>query len=276
MTLKDYLKKAFEEKWAVPHINISTLEQLKAIVSVARRLKSPVHIGTSSGEAKHLGMRQSVVLIRSFAEESGMPLFLNADHFHDIAEAKAAIDAGYDSINIDLSEKSYEENINGVKEVVKYAKASGRDISIEGELGYLRGSSKMQKEIIEIKPEDMADPAEADSYVKKTGADRLAPAIGNIHGIAANAPNLDFARIEAIRAILPDAVAMVLHGGSGISDGQIRKAIASGMNNVHVNTEVRVVYAESLRKFLADHPDETTPYKIFPSVIGAMEKKIEE
>lgn len=276
MILQEYFQKALKEGWAVPHFNISTLEQLQAMVNVAKQLRTPLHIGTSEGEAGYVGLLQSVALIRAFREESGVPIFLNADHFHSIEQAKKAIDAGYDSINIDLSAKSYEENLEGTKEVVLYAKANNPDISVEGELGYLRGSSKVQHEVIEVKPEDMTDPVQAQEYVKETGVDRLAPAVGNLHGIAANSKNLDFTRIEAIRALLPDSIALVLHGGSDISDDQVARAIQSGMNNVHINTEIRVVYTEALRTYLKKNPDETTPYKIFPSVIEAMEKKIEE
>ncbi|MDP2676342.1 MAG: class II fructose-bisphosphate aldolase [bacterium] len=276
MTLDGYLKKAVEEKWAVPHLNIATFEQLKAMVEAAKRLRSPLHIGTSTGESGHMGLRQSVALAHSFYEESGVPIFLNADHFHSVEEAKTAIDAGYDSIGIDLSAKSYEENIEGTKEIVRYAKAKNPHISVEGELGYLRGSSTIQHEVIDIRPEDMTDPTQAQEFVKETGVHRFAPAIGNIHGIAANKPNLDFSRIEAIRALIPDDVALVLHGGSGISDADVKKAIQSGMNNVHINTEIRVAYTQALRAFLQENPNETTPYKIFPSVLEAIEKKVEE
>ena len=276
MTIKEWFRKALEEKWAIPHFNISTLEQLIAMVNVAKRLASPLHVGTSGGEAKHLGMRQSVYLVRAFREESGLPIFLNADHFHSTDEAKLAIDAGYDSINIDLSSQSYEENIRGTKEIVEYAKLKDVNISVEGELGHLLGSSEIQKEIIEVKPEDMTDPDRAVHYLAETGIDRLAPAVGNLHGIAANSKNLDFERIAALRKILPGEVDLVLHGGSGIADDQVKKAIELGMNNVHINTEIRVAYADSLRKALADNPEQTTPYKIFPQVLAAMEKVIED
>lgn len=260
----------------MPHFNISTLEQLKAIVNVGIRLSAPLHIGTSEGEAGYIGLRQSVALIRAVREETGFPVFLNADHFKSVEMAKKAIDAGYDSVNIDLSEKSYKENFDGTKEVVMYAKRKNPSISVEGELGYLRGSSKLQKEIIEIRPEDMVDVAEAEKYVAETGIDRLAPAIGNIHGIAANKPNLDFERIHSLREKLPARVAIVLHGGSGIADDDIKKAISLGTNNVHINTEIRVAYAQALRAALAKNPEETTPYKIFSPVIVAMEKIIED
>lgn len=276
MNLNEWHEKALRGGWAMPHFNIATFEQLKAIINSAKRLNSPVIIGTSGGEAGYLGLRQCVYMVRAFKEESGLPIFLNADHFHGVEDAKRAIDVGYDSINIDLSKESYEINLKGTKEVVQYAKLKSEAISVEGEFGYLRGSSEIQKEVIEIKPEDMTDPQKAAEYVNETEIDRFAPAVGNIHGIAANEPNLNFSLINEIRKNIPDSVAMVLHGGSGIPDSQIKEAIKAGFNNIHVNTEIRTVYAEALKKSLNDNPEQTTPYKILPPVIEAMEKKIEE
>ena len=190
--------------------------------------------------------------------------------------AQEAVDAGYDSIHIDLSVAKLEENIAGTKEIVGYAKAKNKEISVEGEVGYLiTESSKIYKEIIEIPPASLTRPEEAARFVKETGVDRFAPAVGNLHGIAANVKQLDIARIEAIRAVIGDT-AMVLHGGSGTPDDQIKEAIKAGINNIHINTELRVVYAEALRKFLADHPDETTPYKFFTPVIEAVKQKAAE
>ena len=111
---------------------------------------------------------------------------------------------------------------------------------------------------------------------KKTGLDRFAGAYGNSHGISIDEPALDIERIKAVRKILPEKVAMVLHGGSGIPDDQIREAIKAGISNIHVNTEIRTAYSEALRKFLAENPEETTPYKIMAPVIEATQKKLKK
>lgn len=273
--LQSILLRAASEGWALGHFNISNLEQLRAIVNVGTSLKAPLHIGTSEGERKFIGLHQAVHLIEAFREETGLAIFLNADHSKSVEEARAAVDAGYDSVHIDLSAKSFQENVKGTKEVVEYAKSKNKNISVEGELGYLRGESKMLNEIIEIKPEDLTNVEEAREFVSLTGVDRLAPVVGNIHGIAANEPNLDIERIRQIHEALPSTI-LVLHGGSGIPDDQMQDAIKAGIANVHVNTELRIAYTIALRKFISENQNQTTPYKLFPDVIRAVEDKTKE
>ena len=276
MNLKDYLDKSLKEGWALPHFNISDAVTFAGICEAAKELGSPLLIGTSEGERKFIGLRQAVGMIKAYREEYKLTIFLNADHHRSISAAQEAVDAGYDSVHIDLSVAKLEENIAGAKEVAAYAKSKNKNISVEGEVGYLvTESSKIYKEVIEIPPESLTRPEEAARFVKETGVDRFAPAVGNLHGIAANVKKLDIARIKAIRAVIGDT-AMVLHGGSGTPDNQIKEAIEAGINNIHINTELRVAYADALRKFLAEHPDETTPYKCFAPVIGAIKQKAAE
>jgi len=282
-TLNEILERATREHWALGHFNTSNLEQMRVICRACKELGSPAMIGTSEGERDHIGLHEAVALRAALAREFGIPVFLNADHSKSVETAKAAIDAGYDSVHIDLSAKPFPENFAGTREVVAYARRdtfniqhSALSISLEGELGYLRGESKIEKEKIEIRPEDLTDPEEAKRFVADTGVDRFAPAVGNSHGIAIDEPALDIERIRAIRSLLPAHVALVLHGGSGIPDDQIRAAIEAGIANIHINTELRVAFVGGLREGLAAHPDETTPYKLFPEAEEAMAKVVEE
>ncbi|MFY9461668.1 MAG: class II fructose-bisphosphate aldolase [Candidatus Sungiibacteriota bacterium] len=279
--LSEILYQALAGKWSTAHFNVSTLEQMRAICQAALNLRSPVLIGTSEGERKHIGMLQAVALRDAFRKEFGITIFLNADHSKSVEAAIAAIEAGYDSIHIDLSALPYEENVAGTKEVVEYARAfsiqhSAFSISVEGELGMLKGESKIQKEIIEVKPEELTTPEQAADFVAKTGIDRLAPAVGNIHGIAANEKIIYPDLIRKIRAAIPERVGITLHGGSGISAIQIRAAIEAGINNIHINTEIRVATVESLRRVLRENPEETTPYKVLAPTIEATRSKVEE
>lgn len=257
------------------HFNISNIEQLRAIVMAAQSLKTPIHIGTSGGERNFIGLRQAVYMVRAFREEFDLPIFLNADHSKSVEEAKAAVNAGYDSIHIDLSAQPLEVNMAGAREIMEYAKSKNPDISVEAELGFLRGESKIQKEKIDIKPEDLTKPDEAAYFVRETRVDRLAPVVGNIHGISANEPELDIERIRRIHEAVPETI-LVLHGGSGIPDSQVKEAIKAGISNIHVNTEIRVAYTDALRQALRDNSDETTPYKLFPGVLAAVENKVKE
>ena len=282
MTLDEILARATKERWATGHFNVSLLDQMRVICRVCKELKSPAIIGTSEGERQHAGLGEVVALRDALRRHFGIPVFLNADHTKSVGAAKAAIDAGYDSVHIDLSAEPFDDNVRGTAELVAYAKskAEGRKlnaaISVEGELGYLRGESKVEKKKIEVRPEDLTRPEEARSFVHRTGVNRFAPAVGNVHGIAADEPALDIDRIKAIRHMLPESVALVLHAGSGVPAEQIRAAIAAGISNIHISTDIRVAFMGGLREALEAHPEETTPSKLFPEAEEVMAKVVEE
>lgn len=271
MNLQDIFLRAMSGGWALPHFNISNLEMLKAIAMAAEEKRSPVLVGVSEGEREFIGLEQCVALVRIFKEQYAVPLFLNADHTHDVALAKKAVDAGFDSVHIDLSKKPLEENRRGTKEVVEYARAKNPDISIEGEIGYLvTDSSKIYKEAIEVPKESLANPEEAHAFVEFTGVNRLAPAVGSIHGIAANVPHLDLPRIEELRRALSQDVALVLHGGSGVPRDQISEAVKRRVTNIHISTDLRIAYVEALKGELAK--GELAAYKFAAPAIEAVKR----
>jgi len=276
MNLEEYLNKATREHWATGHFNVSELDHMRAIVEACKESGSPAIIGTSEGERKHLGLKEAVALRDVFAKEYGIPIFLNADHTKSAEAAKEAVDAGYDSMHIDLSALPFEENWQKTKEVVEYARSKNPEINIEGELGYLRGDSKIQKEKIEVKKEDYTNPEQAKDFVEKTGVDRLAIAVGNIHGISLEEPALDIERIKKIRQLVPASVALVLHAGSGIPEEQIKAAIQAGIANVHINTDLRVAYVRELKKSLDENKDEAAMYKLDAPAMEAMKKVVIE
>src|SRR3989344_1028196 len=170
-TLSEILLQARKNNLAIGHFNISNLEQLRAIMEAAKKFNAPVMIGLSEGERKFVGLRHAVAIVKSFKEEHGLPVFLNPDHSHSVESAQEAFDAGFDSVHIDLSKLSFEENVKGTKRVVDYIKSQKSEVSVEGELGYLRGESKIQKETITIKSEDLTRPEEAEEFADKTGID---------------------------------------------------------------------------------------------------------
>lgn len=258
-TLQEYFQKAKQEKWAIGHFNFSTADQLRAIVEVAAELKSPVMVATSEGEDDFLGHEQTVALVKSW-QAAGYPIFLNADHHKTWESVKGAVDAGYDTVLIDGSKLPLAENLALTKKTVDYAKGVRPGMAVEGELGYLRGESSIQTKVA-ISPKDYTKPEEARDFVAKTGVDRLAIAFGNIHGITTEQKEgLDFGLLKKIAKAVPDTF-LVLHGGSGLSDEEVRQAIALGITNVHINTELRVAYQQALKKKLTEEPGQTTPYK---------------
>ncbi len=276
MKIKEIFKKANEEGFALGHFNFAQNEALRAIVQAAASLKTPIFVGTSEGESRHLGLKQAVYLVKASREEFGIPIWLNADHTKSFEGVKAAVDAGYDAVLADFSAKPFEENLKLTKQAVIYAKSKNPDIIVEGELGLLRGESKIQKEKIVVKPEDLADPEKARYFAEETKVDLLAPAVGNVHGIVLEGEeSLDFERIKAIKNSVP-GVFLVLHGASGITAENLKKAVLAGISQIHINTEIRVAFVDSIRKNLSDMPSETTPYKILAPGIKAMQDVIEE
>jgi len=272
MTLKQYFKKANKEKWAIGQFNFSTIEQLRGIFSAASKLKSPIILGTSEGESGYLGLRETVALVEILKTEYQVPAFLNLDHGKSFDLIKKAIDYGYSAIHYDGSSFPFKENVKQTKKVVDYAR--GKNIVIEGELGYLRGSSQLHKKSIKIEEKDMTSVEEAKKFVKETGVDSLAVVIGNVHGVYAEMPKLNLKRLEEINNKVKENI--VLHGGSGISNQEIKKSIKLGVVKVNNNTELRIAWKEALEKTLKENPSLFKPYKILPNAQLAVQKKVEE
>ncbi len=272
--LNFYLKKAREEHHAIGHFNFATEDVLKGIVEACRDAGAPaVMVGTSEGEADFVGLKEAVALVRAMRDDFNYPVFLNADHFKSFEKSKAAIDAGYDSIIIDTSKLPNDQNMATAKQVVDYARSVNSDISVEGELGYLKGSSEVQTKI-EISTADYTKPEEAAEFVTNTGVDRMAIVFGNIHGIVTDQEEkLDIEHFSKIVAAEPRPY-YVLHGASGLKDEDVASAIKAGITNVHFNTELRVAYRKEIEKQFQEKPNETTPYKYLGPAVEEVKKLV--
>ncbi len=261
-TLKEAYKDALEKKVAIGHFNISDSTQLNAIAQAAKDLNVPVIIGVSEGERDFVGLKKAVAVVRAAREEYDIEIFINADHMHSVQGCIDAIDAGFDSVIFDGTKMSAEENKEGAKEVVAYAKERG--VIVEAEVGYIGTSSKLLDEVPDDVVFDSLPTAdEVLSFVKETGIDAVAPAVGNLHGMLkgrAN-PSLHIDRIREIRTALGNEVGMVLHGGSGLTDSDFSHAIEAGINVVHINTEIRVAYRKGIEASLEAKPEEVAPYR---------------
>ncbi|MEK7525774.1 MAG: class II fructose-bisphosphate aldolase [Patescibacteria group bacterium] len=277
--LSEYLSQARTEGRAVGHFNFSTADVLRAIVEGARSAgATSVMVGTSEGEAGFIGFAEAVALVKTMREEFDFPIFLNADHFKSFELCKEAIDAGYDSVLIDGSRLPLADNIELTQRVVHYARSISKKLSIEGELGYLRGSSEVQEKV-EIGPEDYTKPEEAAEFVRETGVDRLAVVFGNIHGIVTEQEEkLDIAHLEKIAKAIPETF-LILHGASGLSDADISSAIKAGIVNVHFNTELRIAYTEAIEEAMHPTPGgehETAPHKYLAPAAEEVKKIVIE
>lgn len=290
--LRETIKDAEAKGIAIGHFNIANLEQLKAIAHAGMKLNVPVIIGVSEGEREYLGVHHVRDLVKSYNDEHapssakatagkkgfGFRLFLNADHTKSLEKVKEAAEAGFDAVLFDGGKLPMEENIAQTKEAVMAVKSANSEVIVEGELGYIGSSSAVWEKIPEgaaITPEDMTTPEDAARFVKETGVDLLAPAVGNLHGMFASAPNprLDIPRIKVLREAA--GVPLVLHGGSGIVDEDFTAAIDAGISIVHISTELRAAWRKSLEEELAEHPGEVAPYKVMPDVLKAMEEVAE-
>lgn len=269
-----YLKEARKNHYALGHFNFSTEDVLKGIVEAAKEAGAPaVMVGTSEGEVEYVGFYEAAALVQAVRRHYDFPVFLNADHFKSFDKCREAIDAGYDSVIIDESKMAFADNIAATKKVVEYVKSSGKHTLVEGEIGYLRGSSEVQKKV-EITSADYTKPEEAKEFVEKTGVNQLATVFGNIHGIVTDQEEkLDIEHFKKIVAAVPN-VYYVLHGASGLKDSDVQAAIKVGVTNVHFNTELRVAYTEGLHKALHDKPGETTPYKYLKLGVDEMKKVV--
>ncbi len=267
-SLREVIDEARKQKRAVGHFNIADVVALRGIFRAARELHLPVLIGTSEGERAYLGPRQAAALVQSLREEFSYPIFLNADHTHSFEKIQEAVAAGYDAVLFDGSALSWEENIRETKRVVAYVKEKNPQILVEGEIGYIGSSSRVldaPPKGAAIRAEDLTTPAQAEEFVRETGVDLLAPAVGNLHGMFRNAPNprLDIARVRDIASAV--SVPLVLHGGSGIADEDFVAAIEAGVAVVHINTELRLAWREGISRALQEKKDEIAPYKIYPA-----------
>lgn len=276
--LKNIITQAQKDNVAVGHFNISNLEGLWAIFRSAKELSLPVVIGVSEGERDFIGIKQVRSLVTSLSEEFSYPIYLNADHTYSFERVKEVVDAGFDSVIFDGSRLPLEENIKITKLCVDYAKSKNPDILVEGELGYIGTSSKLLDEIpsdVLLDEGSLTEVSEADYFVKETGVDLFSPAVGNIHGMLKNSPNphLNINLIKSISQAV--GIPLVLHGGSGISDDDFRAAILAGISLIHINTELRVAYRNSLRLFLQENPEEIAPYKILKEPILEMKKIVD-
>jgi fructose-bisphosphate aldolase, class II len=266
-TLRDRLEEAQKNGVAIGHFNVADLVLLRAVFVAARELNVPVIIGVSEGEREFIGTRQVAVLVQSLREEFDFPIFLNADHTHSLGKAIDAAEAGFDSIVFDLSALPFEENVSQTKDGVETLKKINPAILMEGEIGDIGSGSEIHEKVLDVS-KGLTSASEAKRFAEATGIDILAPAVGNMHGMVRSMvkgearKHLDIERIAQIKSAA--RIPLTLHGGSGTDDEDLRKAIAAGINIVHINTELRLAWRRGLEGELAKQPDQVVPYKILP------------
>ena len=240
----EMLKKARDGHYAVGQFNINNLEWTKSILVAAQEANSPVILGVSEGAGKYMtGYKTVAAMVKAMVETLGItvPVALHRDH-GSYEGAKACVEAGFSSIMFDGSHYPIEENIAKTTELVELAHSKG--ISIEAEVGSIGG-----EEDGVVGAGEVADPAEC-KKIADLGIDFLAAGIGNIHGkYPANWKGLDFEALDAIHKAT-DGIPLVLHGGTGIPEDMIKKAISLGVSKINVNTECQLSFAAATRAYI--------------------------
>ncbi|WP_042351073.1 class II fructose-bisphosphate aldolase [Bacillus massiliigorillae] len=256
VSMTEMLNKALEGKYAVGQFNINNLEWTQAILAAAEEEKSPVILGVSEGAARHMGGFTTVVMmVKGLLVDMKItvPVAIHLDHGSSFDKCKEAIDAGFTSVMIDASHHPFEENIETTKSVVEYAHSKG--VSVEAELGTVGG----QEDDVIAEGVIYADPQECKELVEKTGIDCLAPALGSVHGTYKGLPNLGFKEMEEVRDLTK--LPLVLHGGTGIPEADIKKSISLGTSKINVNTENQIAFAKVVREVLAADAEIVDPRK---------------
>lgn len=277
-SLREALEDSAARHAAIGHFNISEMAAFEAIAKAVRATGLPAIIGTSEGEREFIGAAEAVALVKALREE-GLQVYLNADHHHSLEKIKEAVAAGYDAVLFDGGKLPLEENIARTREVVQYVKSVNPDILVEGEMGNIGSGSEVRAAVPEgaqIKLESLTAPEDAARFVRETGVDMFAPAVGNFHGMVAGGTHkeINIERIRAIKAAVK--IPLVLHGGSGSRDEDFKAAVQAGINIVHVSTELRAALRHGLEESLKEMPTEVTPAKLFKHSVEEIEQIVEQ
>ena len=289
VTTKEMFKKAYEGHYAIGAFNVNNMEIVQGITEAAKELNAPLILQCSAGARKYAKHQYLVHLVQAAIEDTGLPIALHLDHGADFETCKSCIDGGFTSVMFDGSHYSFKENIEKTKEVVEYAHAHG--VVVEAELGQLAGIEDDVK--VAAHEAHYTDPNEVEEFVKETGVDSLAIAIGTSHGAYKFTPDqctrneqgilvpppLRFDILEEVAKRLPN-VPIVLHGASsvpqdfvkiinengghmpdavGVPEDQLRKAASMAVCKINIDSDLRLAMTAGIRKHFNDHPDHFDP-----------------
>lgn len=280
VTTKEMFKKAYDGGYAIGAFNVNNMEIIQGITEAASELKSPVILQVSKGAREYANHTYLVKLVEAAVKlYPEIPIALHLDHGDSFELCKSCIDGGFTSVMIDLSSKSFEENVEGTKKVVEYAHAHG--VVVEAELGTLAGIEDEVK--VEEGKQSYTDPSMVEEFVNKTNCDSLAIAIGTSHGAykfkPGTKPQLRFDILEEVSKRIP-GFPIVLHGASsvpqefvkmvnefgghmpdaiGVPEDQLRHAAELSVCKINIDSDIRLAMTGNIRKYFAEHPDHFDP-----------------
>ena len=275
---RDLMRRSREQHFAVGAFNIDNQETLIGIAKAAQKTNSPVLVEVSDGEVKAIGLHNLRCMVDNYKAEYGIEMYINLDHSPTVEDCRAAIDAGYEFIHIDISQANHdaseEEIIARTREVVEYAKFTGA--LVESEPHYFGGSSNKHDEAFdyeEIK-KTFSTPEGARHFVEATGIDTFAAAVGNLHGSYPVPKQLDLDLLNQVRQAISCQIS--LHGGSGTPGHFFEEAAKIGVSKVNINSDMRIAFRDTLERVLKENPNEYAVMKLMPHVIDAISGVVEE
>ncbi|MFO7447360.1 MAG: class II fructose-bisphosphate aldolase [Ignavibacteriaceae bacterium] len=264
MKLTEQLNLVRKEGKALLAANFYNYETCKGIILAAAALKQPLILQLTKSSIDYMGIKAAVSLGRVLSNDYNVQSWIHLDHCREIELVKKCLDEGFDSVMIDASDKTFEENIIITREVVETA--SKYNVNVEAELGYIA------KPEGEVEIDKFTEPSEAKRFVEETGVTSLAVAIGSKHGFYKGEAKLDIERLKAIRQET-DAY-LVLHGGSGIAAGVLQQAVINGICKVNVATETKDIFMRTLKEVMIKSED-IDLRNVFPQAINEIQKLIE-
>ena len=263
----ELLQDAFHNHYAVGAFNVSDMENIQSVLEAAEELRSPVIVQGAQREVIYADGECLVAMIRSIARHKKGVAAINLDHGPSFDFAVKCIQYGFTSVMFDGSLLPFEENVLITRKVVEAAHACG--VAVEGELGTIGQTTEMGET---IEASGLTDPDAAAEFVRQTGVDCLATSFGTAHGLYKSEPRLDFARIEKIAKLTK--IPLVMHGGTGVPEYQIRKAIQLGVSKVNFSTILRKSFIDRMKEYMAAHPDDLMTMNILGEASKAMKDSV--
>lgn len=254
VTTKQLLLDAQKSRYAVGAFNVENMEMVQAVIAAAEELKSPAIMQTTPSTVKYAGLDYYFANAKVAAERASVPVAIHLDHGSSFELAMQALRTGYTSIMIDGSHGTFEENIAVSKAVADACHPSG--IPVEAELGKVGGK---EDDLDGGDENPYTDPQQAVEFVKATGVDFLAVAIGTAHGVYKGVPKLDVERLSEIRKVVD--IPLVLHGTSGVPDDAVKECIRRGICKVNYATDLRIAFTKGVNQVLGEKPDTIDPKK---------------
>lgn len=254
VTTKELLLDAQKNGYAVGAFNVENMEMVQAVVAAAQELESPVIMQTTPSTVKYADLAYFYANAKVAAEMASVPVVMHLDHGNSFELAMRAYRTGYTSIMIDGSHESYEDNIKVSRAVADACHPGG--VPVEAELGKVGGK---EDDLDGGEGDPYTDPQEAAEFVKRTGVDSLAVAIGTAHGVYKGEPKLDLDRLSEIRKVVD--IPLVLHGTSGVPDETVKECVKRGICKVNYATDLRIAFSKGVKAVMAENPDVFDPKK---------------